>query len=1022
MKLSDYLISQFVKITNDRVKKKTETTLYGTTEKDANGRICVRLDGSDILTPVSNTANIGPNERVMVLIKNHTAIVTGNLTSPSARVITNTDESGNVISKTVENIDLNGIDELKVKVANVETLVAGKASATELDAAEAEIVKLKAEDVKVSGRLDTAEGDIDALESDVASIKELTFGSATGTTISTEFANAVIAQLGNAQIKSAMIESVSADKIAAGDIITNNVRVKSEDGKLLISDETIQISDETRVRVQIGKDSAGDYSINIWDADGKLMFSEGGITDNAIKEAIIRNDMVSDTANISAHKLDIDSLFEEINGSSKTIKSSKIYLDDEKQTLDVAFESLTTDVSDLDSKVTSQGTQITAVQGQIASKIWQQDIDTAVGEVDDKTDTLSTKYSSLEQEVDSISSTVAGHTSEISKKADATTVTAVSSKITSLEQDLSGFKTTVSNTYSTKNDVSAVTQRVSTVEQTAEGLSVSLQQTDNKATEAAKTATNFMSYDATNGLQVGNKSSGSWSGFRTRVTSTTFDILNAAGTVLASYGAKLIELGKGAVDAVISLCGGKGEIKYNATEDYLEVTSDKLRLKGDTVASLYSVDLSDSSTITTKNYTNISDPSNYLTDKRMNSSGTGTACVGAIITNHIPVQNGDIIRIKGINVEDHINYASAPKHGIYVNGSVNSTITANADSDKWTYAMGLLSSDGTLTDTDGTAATYTIRNISASNVTIRFSGDLADGYTIDDVVITKNEEIAETTVTTYSAKKSAVNVESNQVDMYSQESIDYDFDSDSGHWTTSEFHMDPEEISLLSNSITETSRTGSRYETVLGDIVIDPNGNTVIKSNTFISSGEKTAYNDGVVGWYIGADGTMHATRATGGAFIGFHYGGSKNTTASIQETASGVISINGMRFGTNKILWTGGYVMAANQTATLSEAISDQTNGVVLVFSAYSTSTSSSQNYHWSTHFVPKTVVSVYGGGGQTFIMTSSGTFDSFAAKYLYIHDNSIVGNDNNKATGTGACGIKYSNNLYVLRYVIGV
>lgn len=237
-----------------------------------------------------------------------------------------------------------------------------------------EINKLDANKVSTE-QLDAEKARISNLETEVGDIDTLIFGSATGSTIQTSFANAVIAQLGGAQIKSAMIENISASKITAGDIITNNVRVKSQNGLLLISDETIQISDETRVRVQIGKDAAGDYSINIWDANGKLMFSEGGITDSAIKDAIIRNDMVSDTANIAAHKLDIDSLFEEINGSSNTIKSTKIYLDDKSQTLDVAFKELTTEVSETSETISSQGTQISAIQGQIDSKVWKQDID-----------------------------------------------------------------------------------------------------------------------------------------------------------------------------------------------------------------------------------------------------------------------------------------------------------------------------------------------------------------------------------------------------------------------------------------------------------------------------------------------------------------------------------------------------------------------------------------------------------------------------------------------------------------------
>jgi hypothetical protein len=109
---------------------------------------------------------------------------------------------------------------------------------------------------------------------------------------------------------------------------------------------------------------------------------------------------------------------------------------------------------------------------------------------------------------------------------------------------------------------------------------------DTGIAEAAKTASNFMSYDSANGLQVGNKSAGSWSGFRTQITSAAFNILNSAGTVLASYGEKLIELGKNATDAVIKFCGGKGRIEYS--EDYLQLAADSVRLKGIEMASLYS--------------------------------------------------------------------------------------------------------------------------------------------------------------------------------------------------------------------------------------------------------------------------------------------------------------------------------------------------------------------------------------------------------------------------------------------------
>lgn len=83
MNLSQDIITAFVKITNDNKKKNTETTLYGTTVIQ-NGSKFVKIDGSDVLTPVQSTAVIRSGARVTILLKDHQAIVTGNLTDPSA--------------------------------------------------------------------------------------------------------------------------------------------------------------------------------------------------------------------------------------------------------------------------------------------------------------------------------------------------------------------------------------------------------------------------------------------------------------------------------------------------------------------------------------------------------------------------------------------------------------------------------------------------------------------------------------------------------------------------------------------------------------------------------------------------------------------------------------------------------------------------------------------------------------------------------------------------------------------------
>lgn len=285
------------------------------------------------------------------------------------------------------NIETAVITNLQGKFATIEYIKANYATIGNLSAANAKIDTLEATALTASS------AEIVALKTGIADINTLMFGSASGGSLSTEFSNSVVSLIGNAQIKSAMIESIDASKITALDINTTNVKVHSEDGKSQWKDNTIQISDNQRVRVQIGKDANADYNMYVWDKSGNLMFDAIGLTEKGINRPVIRNDMVKDDANISASKLDISSLFSVINNDgSHTLKSSKIFVDADNQTLDISFKSITektdTTISDLKNltssveivtnTVNAHGTQLTNIQGQISSKIWQQDITTAV--------------------------------------------------------------------------------------------------------------------------------------------------------------------------------------------------------------------------------------------------------------------------------------------------------------------------------------------------------------------------------------------------------------------------------------------------------------------------------------------------------------------------------------------------------------------------------------------------------------------------------------------------------------------
>ncbi len=333
-----------------------------------------------------------------------------------------TNDNGTVDGDAIDNIDASkvlNLDEIISKNARFEALTTQIANVTgQLNANTAKIGTL--ENTKLSSaeadikyatieKLDGVEGKFEDFyakdfESAVSKIEDLTvgvekvntimFGSASGGSLTTEFSNSIVSLIGDAQIKSAMIKDVSADKITSGKIYTNLVEILSGNGNLDILDNTIQIKDNNKVvRVQIGKDTSNDYNMYVWDKSGNLMFDAIGLTDKGIQREIIRNDMVSQDANISAKKLDINSLFDVINNDgSHTLKSSKICVDSDNQTLDVAFKQVTTNVESVLSDIgtikknintvidtiSTQGTQITAIQGQISSKVWQQDITTAV--------------------------------------------------------------------------------------------------------------------------------------------------------------------------------------------------------------------------------------------------------------------------------------------------------------------------------------------------------------------------------------------------------------------------------------------------------------------------------------------------------------------------------------------------------------------------------------------------------------------------------------------------------------------
>ena len=227
-------------------------------------------------------------------------------------------------------------------IANLNTI---NAEITKLKTKDAEIDKLVATKATITD-LNAAVGRVGVLESGYADLNTLVNGNLTSDNIQNLTLTSKNTTIENGMIKNAMIENLSFDKITGMDINTTNLTVHSSDGKSKWSDNTIQISDANRVRVQIGKDASNDYSMSVWDKNGNLIWDALGATEKTIQRKIIRDGIVADDANISGSKLDINSVIKEVNGSTTKLKSSTIVMNDKNQTLDIAFNEMETTVAD----------------------------------------------------------------------------------------------------------------------------------------------------------------------------------------------------------------------------------------------------------------------------------------------------------------------------------------------------------------------------------------------------------------------------------------------------------------------------------------------------------------------------------------------------------------------------------------------------------------------------------------------------------------------------------------------------
>lgn len=342
---------------------------------------------------------------------------------------------------------------LEATTAKIQDAIIDVAYVKDLNAVNAQIETLKVADANIQNAmitkadihdLNAAVADIGILNADLATIKHLVNGNLSSENIQAGGITSDKLTIVNGFIKDAMIDSLNANKIVAGRLDTALVQVSSASGNLVINDNTIQIRDVNRVRVQIGKDASNDYSMSVWDSSGKLMFDARGLKADAIKDSIIRNDMISADAYIDGSKLNISSVVSSINNSSSTLKASKVQFDGIAQTLEVAFNALKTQADATKTQTESNTTAISVAQGQIKTLIQ----DTTITK-DGVTTTLKDEYSRLEQTVSGLNSTIGKQQTIIDDHSGK--ITSTNSELSTLKQSVNGLSASISSAQTTIN-------------------------------------------------------------------------------------------------------------------------------------------------------------------------------------------------------------------------------------------------------------------------------------------------------------------------------------------------------------------------------------------------------------------------------------------------------------------------------------------------------------------------------------------------------------------------------------------
>ena len=398
------------------------------------------------------------------------------------------------------------------------------------------------------------------------------------------------------------------------------------------------------------------------------------------------------------------------------------------------------------------------------------------------------------------------------------------------------------------------------------------------------------------------------------------------------------------------------------------------------------------------------------------------------------------------DIEDNTNRIYANEKNI---AEIEKTISTGAgmELDYEDSQLSLLASDGTALSTvtivgGGVSDNVAFEDDGSGNVSLvsgdsSLATDITEGNVTLSDAIDSSSDVTGGVAATPLAVKNAVAEAVSQANSYSDGKL-----TEANAYTDGKVTELNADIEDISNNLSTHTHTAE-----------DVNGGTFTGNYEFDGLLSVNGYNpmlgtladDEYYGMLTPAASDADFIRTTYAGILPYGSAASDNGNSSVlgtqkwpfKQVVTNNLYVGGRKYGENVYLWSSDVAgntpmhMNGSQTIQFTDpdtgekiGVSSMPTGIVLIFSGYDSENQVAKDTSWSSHFVPKKLVQIYGEDntthGQLFIMGINSGLSEIGAKYLYLREYGISGSDTNADSGTN--GFIYNNGNYVLRYVIGV